>query len=201
MALAAPGARDRAVRFPAGERSRSSRLGARCAARCRSGARRRALTTAVRERAMGRRLDPRCSRDVWRPGGRRRFVAGVTRQIVSSSATSSAPCLSSRTPTGRPCASPFVVEEAGQHVLRRARGLAVRERHEDHLVAGARLAIPRAVLADEGAAGHLGRKQIAGVEGEPERGRVRAERVIRARSPSARDRAAAARRACRRAAP
>src|ERR1700722_16099311 len=49
----------------------------------------------------------------------------------------------------------IAVEETGQHVLRLAGGLAVGERHEDHLVAGARLAIPRTVLADESAAGHL----------------------------------------------
>src|SRR5436190_20777501 len=73
----------------------------------------------------------------------------------------------------------LVVEEAGQHVLRRPRRLAVLEWNEDHLVAGAGLAIPRAVLADEGAIFHLGRKQIAGVEGQPERSRMRAERVIR----------------------
>src|SRR6478735_3266166 len=71
------------------------------------------------------------------------------------------------------------LEEAGQHVLRRARRLAVLEWYEDHLVARARFAIPRAVLADEGAVGHLVRKQIAGVERQPKRGRMRAKCIIR----------------------
>src|SRR5947209_12333430 len=63
-----------------------------------------------------------------------------------------------------------VVEESGQDVLRLAGRLAVGEGYEDDLVAGAELAIPRAVLADEGAIRHRFRKQLAGVEGEPERG-------------------------------
>src|SRR5215468_2975460 len=58
----------------------------------------------------------------------------------------------------------LVIEEAGQHILRLARGLAVLERDKDHLVAGARLAIPGAVLADERAARHFLRKQISGIE-------------------------------------
>src|SRR5216683_2408067 len=62
----------------------------------------------------------------------------------------------------------LVVEEAGQHVLRRARRLAVGERHKNHLVAGAGFSVPGAVLADEGTIGHLGWKQIAGVEGQSE---------------------------------
>src|ERR1700735_1039383 len=66
----------------------------------------------------------------------------------------------------------IAVEETGQHFLRRTRWLAIGERHEDHTVAGARLAIPRAVLADESTAGHFRRKQMAGVEGQSERSRV-----------------------------
>src|SRR6185295_137980 len=42
-----------------------------------------------------------------------------------------------------------LLDEAGEHVDRLARGLAVCKRHEDHLVAAPRLAVPRAVLADE----------------------------------------------------
>ena len=55
---------------------------------------------------------------------------------------------------------------------------AARERHEDHLVAARRLAVPRAVLADERAAAIALRQQLAVVEREPERRGVRAERVV-----------------------
>uniref|UniRef100_A0A0N4ZJL1 LEPR-XLL domain-containing protein n=1 Tax=Parastrongyloides trichosuri TaxID=131310 RepID=A0A0N4ZJL1_PARTI len=71
----------------------------------------------------------------------------------------------------------LVVAEAGQDVLRRARRLAAAERHEDHLVATVRLAVPRAVLADDGPVAPLGH-QGAGVEGQAQRGGVRAEGVV-----------------------
>ena len=58
--------------------------------------------------------------------------------------------------------------EPGEHVFRVADRHAVRERHEDHLVAAVRLAVPGAVLADQRAVGEL-RHQLAVVEGEPER--------------------------------
>src|SRR4051794_9177669 len=73
----------------------------------------------------------------------------------------------------------LVVEETGQDVPRFAGWPAIFEGYENHLVARPRFSIPRAVLADEGAAGHVRWKQIAGVEGEPERGSVRAQRIIR----------------------
>src|SRR4051794_13630646 len=44
----------------------------------------------------------------------------------------------------------LVVDEAGENVDRLTGRTALRERHEDHLVAAARVAVPRAMLADEG---------------------------------------------------
>ena len=95
------------------------------------------------------------------------------------------PACRSRTPTGRPCASPLSLRKPVSTSCGGPDGLAVRERHEDHLVAGARLAIPRAVLADEGAAGHLRRKQLAGVEGRARATPCARRARSRARSPSA----------------
>src|SRR6185436_20604785 len=42
-------------------------------------------------------------------------------------------------------------EEAGQHVDRHPLRPPIPERHEDHLVAGGRIAVPRTVLADKAA--------------------------------------------------
>ena len=82
------------------------------------------------------------------------FVA-VTRQIAlpTSSATSSAPLLVDRD-ADRPARAPrrLASRKPVSTSTGIARRLAVRERHEDHLVAAARLAVPRAVLADEHAA-------------------------------------------------
>ncbi len=80
---------------------------------------------------------------------------------------------------GPPARFACFVQEAVEHDLRLADRPAVFEAHEDHLVAAQRLAIPRAVLADEGAAAVLRGQQVARVEHEAERGRVRAERVVR----------------------
>ena len=113
-------------------------------------------------------------------------------QLPTSSATSSAP-LRVDGDADRAAARVAVgVEEAGQHVDRRARRLAAGERHEDHLVAAARVAVPRAVLADEHAA--CERRPAAAPR---RRRRGRATRCAgrahsRARSPSPRGRAAAA---------
>ena len=107
--------------------------------------------------------------------------AGVTRQmrLPTSSATSNPPRPSTATPTGRPSALPLLVEEAGQDLFGLvAAGPPAGERDEDHAVAGRRLAIPRAVLADERAAAIALRQQVAAIEHEPERCRVRAERVV-----------------------
>src|SRR5579871_616884 len=60
------------------------------------------------------------------------------------------------------------IEKAGENVAWLAGRFAAFERHENDLIAGERLAVPRAVLADEGAIRHLLRKQGAGVEGKPE---------------------------------
>ena len=115
------------------------------------------------------------------------YRAGVTRHtaLPTSSATSSAPRPSTATPTGRPRACPRVVDETGQHVLRRPGGPAVAERHEHHLVAGARPAIPRAVLADEGAAAIARGQQRTLVEREAERARRARRARSRARWPRA----------------
>ena len=99
-------------------------------------------------------------------------------------------CRHRRRPAARPCGrSPR--RPGGRAPRRRAStkpvststgspaGLPSRERHEHHLVAAARLAVPRAVLADEGAAAIGLRQRVAFGEGEPERRDVRAERVVR----------------------
>src|SRR5262249_17773216 len=71
-----------------------------------------------------------------------------------------------------------VMDKAGQHVDGRARRPTLRERYEDHPIAAQRFAVPRAVLADEGTALERLRQRTAGIEGEAERRRVVAERVI-----------------------
>ena len=55
------------------------------------------------------------------------------------------------TPTGRPRASPSASTKPVSTSTGCPTGLPSAERHEDHLVAAERLAVPRAVLADEGA--------------------------------------------------
>lgn len=62
----------------------------------------------------------------------------------TSSATSGAPCRSSATRVFQTHLLPH--DEAGEHILRCARRSAAVKRHEDHLVAAERRAIPRAVL-------------------------------------------------------
>ena len=107
--------------------------------------------------------------------------AAVTRQTVlpTSSATSSAPRLSIATPTGRPCALPSRVEEAGQHVDRRRRRACRRRRARRS---------PCSRCAACGSTSRAGRRTrrsrsgagsgVAVVEGQAERGGVRAERVV-----------------------
>ncbi len=69
-------------------------------------------------------------------------------------------------------------KKTSQEILRKPRWLAVRKRHEYHLVPGARLAVPRAVLADESAIPVMRRKQIAVVEHQTERRGVVAEHIV-----------------------
>jgi len=91
--------------------------------------------------------------------------------LPTSSAISKAPVLSTATPTGRPCASPFVVL-----------GLAVRmpaaEWHEYDLVAVKLLAVPAAVFADERAAVVFLRQVLGSMEDEPQERHVGAQRVF-----------------------
>src|SRR5450432_354361 len=72
----------------------------------------------------------------------------------------------------------LVAEETGQHVDGLARGLAADERHEDDLVAAARLTVPRAVLSHEHPVRKLGGEPAAVGEGQAERSGVRAQRVV-----------------------
>src|SRR5439155_4623337 len=65
-----------------------------------------------------------------------------------------------------------------EKILRRARRLAVGERHVDDLVAGALRSIPRAVQRDEGAAAVVGWKLRPRVERKVERRIVRGQRDI-----------------------
>src|SRR4051795_3737512 len=74
---------------------------------------------------------------------------------------------------------PFIVEEAGHEIDRRADRPAAGEADEHHAIAVELVAVPAAVLADEGTAVEHRREAVAGVEGEPERRDVRAEAVIR----------------------
>ena len=72
-------------------------------------------------------------------------AAADTRHTVlpTSSAISSAPLLSTASPTGRPKLLPArLVDEAGDDVLDLARRAAVGERHEGDLVAGERCSGP-----------------------------------------------------------
>ena len=100
--------------------------------------------------------------------------------LPTSSATSSAPERSTRRRRGAPSPRRGFTKPVSTSS---ASGLAVRERHEKHLVAAQRLAIPRAVRADERAAG------IARGSAPPCRTRARASPcAARARSPDARSR-------------
>src|SRR5690606_40964547 len=60
------------------------------------------------------------------------------------------------------------IAEAGQHVLRRPVRAPIAEGHEDDLVAGRRVAVPRAVLADDRPVAPL-RQQVARIEGQADR--------------------------------
>ena len=140
-------------------------------------------------RAFGRRRAARDQRSQRRErGGSSSFAAhppvaaaGATRHTIlpTSSATSSAPERSMATPTGRPCAVSSSLHKSRQHIDRLAARLAVGERHEDHLVAAARTAVPRSVQADKGAVAIALRHQLAVGERHPERRDVAAERVVR----------------------
>ena len=72
-----------------------------------------------------------------------------------------------------------LAQKPGQHVDRIAGRLPTLERHEDDLVATVRLAVPGAVLADEGALLKRRRQAVALGEDEAKRCGVRAERVVR----------------------
>src|SRR3569832_2029299 len=63
----------------------------------------------------------------------------------------------------------FVVEEAGDDILRFAARLAARERHEHDLISVERAAIPASMLTDESAATIFLRQALARVEGKTER--------------------------------
>src|SRR5690606_36744119 len=71
-----------------------------------------------------------------------------------------------------------VVAEAGGEIDRVAGRTTVAERHEHHLVADRRRAVPAAVHADEGTLGELRAHYRAG-EIHAQRGDVRAEAVVR----------------------
>src|ERR1700730_255705 len=71
-----------------------------------------------------------------------------------------------------------LVDKTGKDVDRQSRGVAVAERHENHLVSAQRLAVPRSVLADEDAAAVGIRQCATDVEGQPKRSGMIAERVI-----------------------
>ena len=85
-------------------------------------------------------------------------AAGVTRQTCCRRRRRPAarPACRSRRRPGGPARRPSSLRKPVSTSMRLARRLAVGERHEDHLVAAARLAVPRAVLADEHAVRDLG---------------------------------------------
>src|ERR1700751_5724800 len=70
------------------------------------------------------------------------------------------------------------VQEAGEELLRRQLRPAVGEGEEHDAVAVQRLAVPRAVLADEGAAAVLRREGTRSVECQAERRGMRAEAIV-----------------------
>src|SRR5690606_1608201 len=70
-----------------------------------------------------------------------------------------------------------VLDEAGHEILRLASRPAVREGHEAHLVTRETLAVPAAMLADEGAL-RITRENRSGDEAEAQRRDMRAKRII-----------------------
>ena len=95
--------------------------------------------------------------------------------------------LSIATPTGRPCASPSSLTKPVSTSTRLAGGLAVRERHEDHLVAAAAACDSTSRAAPTKAPLAIRRGQrVAGGEREAERRDVSCRARSRARSPSRR---------------
>ena len=155
----------------------------------RLGARLNAIPPAMRRRVpiRGSRAGgrtPRCTgRDARRARGQFPIAAFAdvdpTRQMAlpTSSATSKLPARSIATPTGRPNASPIRVE-AGEDIHRLSGRAPGGERHEDDLIAAARLAIPRPVLPDECPVPVSLRQRCPLGEREPQRGRVAAERIV-----------------------
>ena len=107
-------------------------------------------------------------------------MAGVTRQIAlpTSSATSNAPARSTGTPTGRPKAWPFVSRKPVRTSSGGPDGRPSAKGTKITLYPLRGLAVPGAMLADEGAARVALRQQLALIEGEPERGGVGTERVV-----------------------
>ena len=118
----------------------------------------------------------RVPRPAQRAGDRRQ----VTRQTVlpTSSATSRAPLRVDATPTGRPRALPSSSTKPASTSSGRPAGLPSTERHEDHLVAAAWPAVPRAVLPDEHALLELGGQGVVSGLRQAERSRVRAEGIV-----------------------
>lgn len=84
-------------------------------------------------------------------------------------------CYADRAPHGLV----VTVDKAGEDVSWRADGSAVSERHEDHLVAAADAAVPRAMLADKSAIVEGWPECGAVRECQPQRGGVRAECIVR----------------------
>ena len=72
-----------------------------------------------------------------------------------------------------------MIEEAREQRLHRPAGSAIAEGYEDDLVTGGRLAVPRAMLADEHAVAKGSRQTCTQRRGQAQRGRVWAKSVIR----------------------
>lgn len=80
----------------------------------------------------------------------------------------------------RPAArAPVLIEKTGKDVDGRSRRRAASEGNKNHFIAAARLAVPGTVLPDERAVRKFRGGGFFTNEGESERGRMRAERVIR----------------------
>ncbi|CAN6484249.1 unnamed protein product [Victoria cruziana] len=75
------------------------------------------------------------------------------------------------------------VQKSTEHEQRRPRGPRPVEGHEDHLVAAARLAVPRAMLADEHALREARRQAVAARRRQAQRGGVRAQRIVGHQGP------------------
>ena len=115
----------------------------------------------------------------WRPSGWKRRAADPPHLVADIVRHQQAAVLADLHPD-RAAIGDIADAEAAQDRdrLGARRGHRPGEGDEHHFIAAGRLAVPRSMLADEGAAGELRAERLAGGEGQAERGDVRPERII-----------------------